>query len=1035
MDSFAPSKQELEQFCRHLPILEPFLNSPQKLQDEAEQLARFISRFLPVCQLLLVRLTGQGLLKDVATWADPAKNIEDLCHQFAKKHLPDIIQMVANGQIMEDGQLEAIASSMVGGAPLPCHPTMTPIYFSGALVGLTILGKPAELGFWNQGEKELITSLLRILGVSFANKNYNDDYALQSWVFNAVMDNMSVNLYVTDVTTDQILFMNKSMKKAFGLQHPEGQICWKLLQKGMTRRCDFCPVHVLNERAKKQPGPVSHIWEEHNTVTGRTYENYDSLMHWTDGSLVHFQQSVDITDSKTLTKAANTDELTDMLNRRGGKQALGETLKTAKANRQTVTLCMYDVNGLKEVNDAFGHGEGDRLLQTISAAVKNEIGANAYPFRLSGDEFIVVFRDTSKKEAHAIMQEVLHLLAKQPQGHTSCYDTGFCFGLLEIPPEENRPLPELLTMVDEKMYEQKRRFHIKKAEQALLLSKKTPLKAEAAFTYDTSRLYDALVKSTDDYIFICNMKTNVFRYSKAMVEEFGLPGEVIENAAAVWGAKVHELDKQVFLDSNQEIADGRADSHNVEYRAKNRNGDWIWVRCRGHVERDETGEPVLFAGMITNLGKKNKVDHVTGLFNKFVFEEDLQSLLNSGESNPIGIMTLGMDDFKHINDLYSREFGDEVIRISSQKIQGLLPEDAVIYRLDGDEFGVIAKGASKADMEALYNRMRAVFSHQQEVDGKKYYCSLSAGCTLYPQDGSVYSKLRKYAGYSLEYAKSNGKNHLIFYSPELLLSKTTELELTECLRESVEQGFKGFRLHYQVQVDAKTGVAKGAEALARWSCEKYGNVPPDKFIPLLEESGLILPVGRWIFKTACAACAGWVKKDPHFTMSINLSYLQLKDGDFIEFMKSAMEETEISPSHIIAELTESYLASNISSLTRAFEEIRKLGIRIAMDDFGTGYSSLGILKSVPADIVKVDRAFLKDIRKSSFDSTFIRFIVELCHDVGIKVCLEGVETEEEYHIVRRMQPDFIQGFLFGRPEPGDVFEDTWLRIDEKRKFE
>lgn len=248
----------------------------------------------------------------------------------------------------------------------------------------------------------------------------------------------------------------------------------------------------------------------------------------------------------------------------------------------------------------------------------------------------------------------------------------FSYGLLEVWPGSGQSPDNLLNGVDEKMYRQKRRRHIELAQRQHAMQTISGVQSQA-FDYDKEHLYDALIKSTDDYIYVCNMKTNTFRYPPAMVEEFGLPAEIISNAAVVWGAKVHEQDRQAFLESNQEIADGRTDCHSVEYRAKNRHGEWVWLRCRGHLERDEQGRPQLFAGMITNLGRHNKVDHLTGLMNKFAFETEVQRLLETAPEQPLGLMMLGLDEFRHINDLYDRLFGDEVIRIISQKMQTMLP--------------------------------------------------------------------------------------------------------------------------------------------------------------------------------------------------------------------------------------------------------------------------------------------------------------------------------------------------------------------------
>ena len=1007
-----PDDAFLKQLISCAPYLEPFLSGDQTLPEDLASMARFLHRFFVFDWMAMLCPAASGP-HTIRQWSDAPEN-EAARHTALLSLLPAFLDAgnrpdkeAALIRILEQadawkGQTVAAALSLRQGKPS----------------GFLFVSRDLCAGTFSDSEKRLLRLAAGFSAVVMNAENRRDENRLQSFVFNEMMDSMNTNLYVTDPKTDRILFMNKIMKRTFGLEAPEGRVCWQVLQKNMTERCAFCPVEQLLERRKSEEAP-SCRWEEHNSVTGQVYENYDSLMRWMDGSVVHFQQSIDVTEERRLRREARMDDLTELMNRRAGKEELARTLESARAAGLPVTVCMYDVNELKEVNDAYGHGEGDRLLQTISRAVRTVLDPQDYAFRLSGDEFIIVFHGSYADEAGRKIERIRQNLNEERQRRDMPYDVGFCCGILEVGPEDAICLPELLVEIDAKMYEQKRWFHIQRAEKRL--ESDGPIKDETAFTYDEGRLYDALVQSTDDYIYVCDMKTGTFRYPPAMVEEFDLPGEVIPNAAVVWGAKVHEHDRPAFLETNQEITDGRADSHCVEYRALNRRGEWVWLRCRGRVERDENGEPRLFAGLITNLGKKNKIDHLTGLFNKFEFEDAIRSRIQSRPDQALSVMVLGLDEMKHINDLYNREFGDEVIRIVSQKIQSLLSPDAVVYRLDGDEFGIVIRDGGKEQAKAVFDSIRDAFSRQQEYNGQKFYCTLSAGCAFYPDDGRTYLDLFKCADCSLDYAKSRGKNRLELFSRSLQAHRARLLELTEILRESIEQDFSGFELYYQVQVHADTCRIKGAEALARWRCAKYGTVPPSEFIPLLEESGLIEPAGRWIFQQAVAACAVWLQTYDDFTMSINLSCRQLDEPTFIQFMQETMEEAGVHPSHIIVELTETYIASSIRSMSRVFARIRALGMQIAMDDFGTGYSALEILKQAPADIVKIDRAFVKDIPNSHFDATFIRFVAELCHDAGIKVCLQGVETPEEYEAVRDMPLDYIQGYLFGRPVPPEEF--------------
>ena len=1012
------SSDRLQQFYSYFSALKPFFEGSRPLLTDLEALADFLPATTAVNRLALMCLDGQGTCKKFAVWTKTQGIWEIPISEMSPSLFSKLNRLGREDQPAQE-LVEETVRLVYTGFGGKTHTLALPVTHMGRRLGLAFFTKDEAEKDWTDQEREMLGTITPVMGISFANRDREEENRVQELVFNSMLDCMSASVYVTDVKTDRILFMNQSMKKEFGIEKPEGKICWQVLQKGMTGRCEFCPVEELVQSGKENP---SCIWEEHSTVTGRIYENYDTLIRWLDGSLVHLQQSVDITASRKLTREARIDELTEFLNRRAGKLALSETLARAKMEKVCVSVALYDINVLKEVNDTYGHSEGDRMITLICQAVRRALSLEDFAFRLSGDEFVVVFYGLPKQEGTQRMAEVQEQLRKTRKEKNIPYALSFCYGVVEVLGKECVTVKEVLTQADEKMYEQKRRFHIELAHEQAQRADRRQKADKEAFDYDKDRLYHALEQSTDDYIYVCNMKTGTFRYPRAMVEEFGLPGEVVENAAAIWGAKVHEHDKQAFLESNQEITDGRTDIHCVEYRAINKKGEWVWLRCRGHLERDEAGEPTLFAGIISKLGKRNRIDPMTGLYNKYAFEDEVEECIHSQETRKLGIMVLGMDDFRRVNDLYDRSFGDEVLHATAQKIQALLPNGAVLYRLDGDEFGVLLPNGGRKEMESIYQAVSKRVSHQQELGGNKYYSTLSAGCVRYPEDARTYLDLLKYAGYSLETSKAAGRGRMTFFSEEILSHKEKALEFIELLRESMENRFAGFRLHYQPQVSARDGRVLGAEALVRWQCEKYGRVRPAVFIPLLEQSGLILPVGRWILREAVRRCKEWTRMDPDFVMSVNLSYVQIAEDDFLPFLKSALKEAQLAPKNLVVELTETYLARESGTLKKLFDQVRALGVRIAIDDFGTGYSSLEILKNSPADIVKIDKTFIRDIRTSRFDATFIRFVVELCHDVGIRVCLEGVETPEEYQIVGQMGLDTIQGYLFGKPEPEEVFE-------------
>lgn len=881
-------------------------------------------------------------------------------------------------------------------------------------IGGILVGKRKEKGIWNEEEIKSLETFALVMEMFYTNKYRYDEFFTQSWIFNEILDNMNVNLYVTDIKNDKILFMNKKMKESYNIDEPEGKICWQILQKGMEKRCDFCPVPKLLEKKEEKS---SIVWRENGAITGKTYENYDSLIRWTDGSIVHFQESTDITDTVALKKNVLQDILCDeALNWRAGKIEMAKAIQEAKKSKKSFVIASVDIDDLKMINEKYGHIEGDKVIIETIKTIKNYLTEREFIFRLEGDNFIVVFENRTEKDVIKLLFGCIDNLKIKKRELKKEFDFSFCFGTVETYPDEDIFENDIIARADKKLYFQKLKYHKNKIDNSGDGNNKKPFVNEKDFIYNKDLLYEALVMSTDDFIYICNMKTGRFKYTSAMVEMFNLPSEIVQNPIFIWKNIVHEDDWEKFYQSNMEIGQDQTDYHLVEFRAKNKDGEYVWLRCRGHLMRDEVGEPSIFAGIMTLLGKQNKIDIITRLLNINEFSKSFEEKIKDYSVETIGMMILGIDDFKQVNEMYDREFGDGVLKMTAQIIQSSLPRNALAYRLDGDQFGILAENTDSHELQNIYDNIKTKFSRQQLLEKSKIFVTISAGCSLYPQDGNKYQELYKYTDYSLQYAKKSGKDKIVFFSNEILEHKSRFLEILRHIRESIENGFEGFEVVYQPQVFCKTANLKGVEALLRWKCEKFGSVSPVEFIPILEESGLIIPVGKWVLKEAVKVCKEMLEHNKDITVSVNCSFIQLLDENFLNDVKTIITEEGVPPSNIILELTESCIIKSIETLHEIYFQMKEIGIKTAMDDFGTGYSSLGILKQVPANIVKIDRAFVKDIVKSRFDITFIEFITRICHSVDIKVCLEGIETKEEFELVSNLEIDYIQGYYFGKPQ-------------------
>lgn len=491
---------------------------------------------------------------------------------------------------------------------------------------------------------------------------------------------------------------------------------------------------------------------------------------------------------------------------------------------------------------------------------------------------------------------------------------------------------------------------------------------------------------------------------------------------------VHPEDWNRFYKSNTEIGKNQMDYHTVEFRAKNRSGEYIWLRCRGQLMRDEFGEPSIFAGIMTQLGKQNKIDSLTQLLNYHEFMSVFEDKISNPMIEKLCIVLLDIDDFKNVNEMYDRDFGDNIIKTLAQSIQSILPDNAELYKLDGDEMGILVDNVEENEILTLYNQIQNMIIHLQLWRKYGLNITISAGCVIYPKHGDTVKELYKCASYSLQYAKEHGKNRLVFFSQEILKNKMYSLEMMRDLKASINDDFRGFSLRFQPQVDTESHKIIGVEVLLRWTNDKCKAISPLEFIPILEENDMINIVGAWVLRMALRTFRKWIDYYPFFKVSVNVSAVQILEDTFIEDIVKIIDDENFPYQNLVLELTESHTVQNMSILQFKFKALQDLGIYIAMDDFGTGYSSLEVLKFSPIDIVKIDRVFVKDILKSKFDATFIHFIVAICHDVGIKVCLEGVETQEEYDLVKQIKPDYIQGYLFGKPQTATEIFDL-LKLD------
>ena len=527
--------------------------------------------------------------------------------------------------------------------------------------------------------------------------------------------------------------------------------------------------------------------------------------------------------------------------------------------------------------------------------------------------------------------------------------------------------------------------------------------------------FESLCKISEDYYFMEN-ETGRSRWSPTAVNDFDLPGEYVNSSGAIIRSLVHPDDLKRYDAEISRIKNAEIDFYQVDYRMRKRNGDYIKVGCRGNVIRNDEGRIIWFTGVITRLN--GEVDPTTQIANVYVAARDIMETFKNSTAKG-ALMYLGIDNFKRINDLYTFSGGDEVIKKLALKLKGIIPPSAMLYRIDGDRFAVHYPYAVASDMQAIYNRAAEEAKEIRLSEKVDVSLTLSAGVCIYPQNAETPEKLRRNTQRAFERAKREGKNQITFYSQEIREQYIKKLRFTEVLKHSVKENFKGFELYYQPIVDPVTRKIVECEALLRWKNDEFPKASPADFIPILEETGLIKEVGEWVVENAISQVKQW--GDKNLIVNVNVSYKQLKDGNFAEYVLKIIDEYGYDPTKLVIELTESCKAHDISLLMKTLDKLREQHVLVALDDFGTGYASLDVLQDVSADLVKIEQKFVSGCRDNKVDRNIVKHIILLAHSLDMTVCMAGVETEEICQVAEEEKADTLQGYYFSRPVPAEEF--------------
>lgn len=430
-------------------------------------------------------------------------------------------------------------------------------------------------------------------------------------------------------------------------------------------------------------------------------------------------------------------------------------------------------------------------------------------------------------------------------------------------------------------------------------------------------------------------------------------------------------------------------------------------------------------------------DYLTGLYNRMCCERDLAVQIDYARRNQQkgALLYLDLDDFKHINDGLGHQYGDVLLKSIAHSIRCVEGLQNTCYRMGGDEFVILVPVEVYPRLPFIVEEIQEIFSKPWFLKDADYYCTMSMGIVEFPDGGDSVQELIRKADIAMYEAKHSGKNRVAQYDNNLATVSSERLDMEKNMRDATSRGYKEFEVYYQPIVDLqKPGVpCIGAEALIRWNSAELGFINPAVFIPLAEYLGLINPIGNYVLHEACKAVREWNDNGyPDYKVNVNLSVVQLLQNDIVESIETAIKESGVKPQNLTLEVTESLAINDMEKMKNILGRIKAMGVRIALDDFGTGYSSLNHIREIPLDIIKVDQTFVRDLDRDSYSQAFIKMVAELAESIGVYVCVEGIEREEQLKVLEGMKVRMIQGYYFGRPMARGDFERKFAPMTVER---
>lgn len=535
----------------------------------------------------------------------------------------------------------------------------------------------------------------------------------------------------------------------------------------------------------------------------------------------------------------------------------------------------------------------------------------------------------------------------------------------------------------------------------------------------------------NDYLYVFDLKEDYYVISKHATERFILPSDKFYNATKKHEDFVYPEDISMLGKEIEQIKAGKKKFHDMKYRWLDKHNNPVWINCRGSVLFDENTQPHYLVGCINEIGVKPEADNVSGLLGEYALDRYIKDTCT--DNIPDGfIIRMSIDNFSTINADFGMSYGDFILKRTAECILESIKPTQKLFKAGSDEFIIVDfNGSSINEAVDIYKQCKKHINNFIENNRYNTIYTLSAGIINTRDITLEEENYVKASEFALKTAKDNGRNNYYIYSKTDYDRYKRKLYISKALHNAVNEDFKGFQVFYQPVVDASTYMLTGAEALMRFSIKKEGvdeceYISPVEFIPVLEETGLIIPAGRWILEQSAKQCSIWNEHVKGFRVNINVSYIQVMKSDVFSDIMSVIDKYSLQPSCIGIELTESGYLDSSTHFNHLWRKLKDNGVYVILDDFGTGYSNLHCLSDLKPNYIKIDRTFTLKALKNKYDYKLMTYIIDMAHSLGLKLCIEGVETSDDLRQLRQSGVDYIQGYLFGKPYPAVEFEKRYV---------